>query len=59
MNAYLEAGDKQTNLIRAVEQVREWASIPFVVTAAWFIAPLSRRLAFLAATLSCAWIIAV
>lgn len=51
--------DKQTNLIRAIEQVREWASIPFVVTAAWFIAPMSRWTASLAAALACVWIVAI
>src|SRR4051794_11950761 len=59
MNAYLGGShtvgaaehDKQTTLIRAIEQVREWASIPFVVTAAWFIAPMRRWIASLAAVL--------
>jgi hypothetical protein len=67
MNAYLGGShtvgaaehDKQTTLIRAIEQVREWASIPFVVTAAWFIAPMRRWIASLAAVLACAWIVAI
>ncbi len=66
MNAYLggehaaAAGhDKEARLVRAMEQVREWASIPFVVTVAWLVAPARRRIAFLAAALACVWIVAI
>src|SRR3954468_9655146 len=64
MNAYLGGdhsaeADKEAHLIRAIEQVREWASIPFVVTAAWFLAPRRRWIAALAGATACVWIIAV
>jgi hypothetical protein len=64
MNAYLggaQAADheKQANLVAAMEQVREWALIPFAVTVAWFSARAGRRVAFLAAILGGVWVVAV
>ena len=64
MAAYLGSGHavdgaKRASLAQAIDQVREWASIPAAVTAAWFAAGTSRRLALPAAGLACAWIVAV
>jgi hypothetical protein len=64
MNAYLggaEAADheKQANLVAAIEQVREWALIPFAVTLAWFGARVGGRAAVLAGILAGAWVVAV
>ena len=64
MAAYLGGGHageeaKRTSLAQAIDQVREWASIPAAVTAAWFVAGTSRRLALPAVGLACAWIVAV
>jgi hypothetical protein len=64
MNAYLggaEAADheKQANLVAAIEQVREWALIPFAVTVAWFGARAGGRGAVFAGILAGAWVVAV
>ncbi len=64
MNAYLggaHASDqvKQANLVAAMEQVREWALIPFAVTVAWFSAPAGRWIAFLGGILAGVWVVAV
>ena len=67
MNAYLSSEyiaavadhDKEAKLIRAIEQVREWASIPFIVIVAWFIASMRRWIAFYVAALTCVVIIVI
>jgi hypothetical protein len=64
MNAYLggaEAADhaKQANLVAAIEQVREWALIPFAVTVAWFGARAGGRVAVLAGILAAVWVVAI
>src|SRR5258708_193650 len=64
MNAYLggaEAADheKQANLVAAIEQVREWALIPFAVTLAWFGARAGGWVAVLAGILAGVWVVAV
>jgi hypothetical protein len=64
MNAYLggaEAPDheKQANLVAAIEQVQEWALIPFAVTLAWFGARAGGWVAVLAGILAGAWVVAV
>lgn len=67
MNAYLSgeyvtaAADqaKQANLIRAIEQVREWASIPFIVIATWFVASIGRWFASFVAALTCVAIVVI
>jgi hypothetical protein len=67
MNAYLSSEyiaavadhDKEAKLIRAIEQVREWASIPFIVIVAWFIASTRRWIAFYVAALTCVVIIVI
>jgi len=64
MSAYLgdehaEDQAKHVYVFKAIEQVREWASIPFAVTIAWFVAPLNRWISVLAAVLACLWILAV
>ncbi len=64
MIAYLGAehagdGAKQASLARAIDSASEWASIPAAVTAAWFVAGTSRRLALPATGLACVWIVVV
>src|SRR5260221_2661906 len=64
MNSYLggaEAADheKLANLVAAMEQVREWALIPFAVTVAWFSARAGGRVAILAGVLAGVWVVAV
>jgi predicted PurR-regulated permease PerM len=64
MNAYLggeQVADhaKQANLLKAVEQVHEWASIPFVVTIIWFATRTRRRLSLPAGILVCLWVISI
>jgi hypothetical protein len=64
MAAYLGGGHageeaKRAGLAQAIDQVHEWASIPAAVTAGWFVAGTSRRLALPAVGFACAWIVAV
>lgn len=62
--AYLGGGHageeaKLAGLARALDEVREWSSIPAAVTAAWFAVGAWPRLALVAGGLACAWILAV
>jgi hypothetical protein len=64
MNAYLggqQVADhaKQANLPKAMEQIHEWASIPFVVTIMWFAPRTGRRFSLAAGILTCLWVIAI
>ena len=51
--------ERWTSLTRALDEVREWAAIPAVVTAAWLVAGMRHKLALPAAGLACAWVVAV
>ncbi|HTH49451.1 MAG TPA: hypothetical protein VMB21_18180 [Candidatus Limnocylindria bacterium] len=55
------AGEEERweSLIRALDEVREWAAIPAVVTAAWLVAGMRHPLALPAAGLACVWVVAV
>jgi hypothetical protein len=64
MNAYLGGGQttddvKHANLLRAMDQVSEWALIPFVVTIGWFAARMDRRFLIAVGILTGLWVVAV
>jgi hypothetical protein len=64
MNAYVGGGEiaddaRHANLLRAMDQVSEWALVPFVVTIGWFAARMDRRLSLPAGIITCLWVIAV
>ena len=56
--AHAEEGAKWTGLVSAIIQALEWASVPAAVTAAWLVASASRRFAYPATGVACAWTLA-
>ena len=57
-SAQSEEGARWMSLTGAIWQALEWTSVPAAVTAAWLVASASRRFAYAAAGVACAWTLA-